>query len=199
MVTELRTVTADFDPATFPFGSADLSRTRRIGIQIVIRGRVGGSQDTDEVTLPPVPLELEIVPIPLPTVAALFRDAELAGNAVLLMVPNGSPFTAAGSLVPTISALTNLLGTVRDAATATTWATGTNGLYSAVASLASRVPVTRHVGFLTRGSYSDLHDYEFIERRWWANTDLEDRASSGLLVSAERTISFLQDDGFGGR
>lgn len=191
MFTELTSTDFTADLAAVPV-------TRRLGVQIVVRGRIGTTQDTGPVTLPAAPLELQIVPIPLPSAAALFRDQELGGDAILLMVPGGSPFTGASALMGALSPLRNLLDTVNTAATVTTWATGTRGLYSSVTALVDRVPVTKHIGFQARDAFGDLGKYNFIERNNWFDTDIEDRGSSALVISATRGISFFEHDDFEG-
>lgn len=192
LVTEL--TTADFAAAL-----QSVAESRRVGVQIVVRGRVGTIQDTGEVTLPPIPLELPIIPIPLPSVAALFRDQDLTGDAVLVMVPEGSALSSVSIVSGVLSSLSSLLDAVNTAAVGTTWITGTKGLYSAVTSLANRIPLTKHVGFQARDSHNNLGKYNFITRKWWWDTDIEDRGSSTLLISATRAISFFQHDDFGGK
>jgi hypothetical protein len=61
------------------------------------------------------------------------------------------------------------------------------------------VPLTKHVGFLVRDDHNDLGKYNFIVRNNWWDTDIEDRGSSCLLISANRAISFFQHDDFDGR
>lgn len=172
--------------------------TRRLGVQVVVRGRVGTTQDTGDVLVPPAPLQLEVVPLPLPSLAALFRDQDLSGDAILLMVPEGSPFSSAAPLLPALSSLKGLVDRIDTAATLTAWATGTRGLKSAVDGLLGRLPLTKHLGFHRRDSYSDLGKDNFIER-FGPNTDIEDRGSSALVISASRDIHFFQHDDFGGR
>ena len=113
------------------------------------------------------------------------------------MVPDGSPFTVASTLLGILPSLSSQLRAVRLAATATAWATGTEGLYAAVRAIEERLPVTSNVGLLERDSYDDLGKYNFIDGIFW-NHDIEDRASSLLLVSASRPISFFQHDDLGG-
>jgi hypothetical protein len=180
--------------ADFAEALASVTPDHRLGIQLIVRGRVGNVQDTGEILIPPAPLELSIVPIPLPSVAALFRDQELVGDALLLMVPNESLFSSASILVESLSPLKNLLDTVNDAAVATTWATGTRGLLSAVTALAERIPLTKHVGIKVRDDYHDLGKYNFIVVNNWFDTDIEDRGSSALVISATRSISFFEHD-----
>lgn len=191
-----------FTELTSPdFGAAlnDVPVTRRLGVQIVVRGRIGTTEDTGEITLPPAPLALQIVPIPLPSAAALFRDQELGGDAILLMVPGDSPFSSASALMSVLSPLRNLLETVSTAAVVAAWATGTRGLLSSVTSLVDRVPVTKHIGFLARDDHDDLGEYNFIVRNNWFDTDIEDRGSSALVISATRPISFFEHDDHGGK
>jgi hypothetical protein len=112
---------------TTDFGDAldKVSVARRIGVQAVVRGRIGTTTDTGDVSVPAAPLELQLIPIPLPSVAALFRNTDLSGDAVLLMVPRESPFSSAHALMGVFPPLTNLLKTVDAAATIAAWATGT--------------------------------------------------------------------------
>jgi hypothetical protein len=191
LVTEMNV--ADFEAAltTVPV-------TRRLGVQVVVRGRVGTTQDTGEVLIPPSPLQLEIIPLPLPSVAALFRDQELSGDAILLMVPSGSPFTGAAAFVPLLSSLKGVVDRIDTAATLAAWATGTRGLKSAVDGLLGRLPVTKHMGFQARDSFNNIGKFNFIER-FGPNTDMEDRGSSALIISASRDIHFFQHDDFEGR
>lgn len=191
-------VVAEMTTVDFNGELASLGVTRSIGVQLIVRGRIGTTFDTGEVELPGVPLRLDIIPIPLPTVAALFRDQELTGDAVLVMVPRSSPFASAAELMAAVSSLRGVLDTVNDAAIATTWATGTRGLHSAVTSLANRVPLTQHLGFRAREDHNDLGKYNFIVVNNWPDTDIEDRGSSALLVSATRTVSFFEHNDFGG-
>ena len=196
MLTEL--TTTDFDLAALPV-------VRRLGVQLVVRGRVGTTVDTGEITLPedgagqPLPpLEVPIVPIPLPSVAALFRDSDLTGNAVLVTVPETSQLGSAAELMQVLVPLNNLLDNVNTAATFTTWAAGIRGLYSAATALASRVPLTHHVGFLNRDGHYDLGKYDFIPGWWWQTRDIEDLGSSALVISATRSITFFEHDDYSG-
>lgn len=191
IVTEL--TATDFDAAL-----AQVPAARRIGVQVVVRGRIGVTADTGDVTVPAQPLEVPLFPIPVPSVAALFRNTELAGDAVLLMVPRGSAFSSAQHLMGVLTPLREVLQTVETTASVAAWATGTRGLFSAVDALAARVPLTTHVGFLARDDHNDLGKYNFIVRDNWWNTDIEDRASSCILISANRAISFFQHDDFNG-
>ncbi|MGH9363427.1 MAG: hypothetical protein ACRD2T_16075 [Thermoanaerobaculia bacterium] len=172
--------------------------TRRLGVQVVVRGRVGTTQDTGDVLIPAAPLELEIIPLPLPSVAALFRDQELSGDAILLMVPAGSPFSGAAAFVPVLSALKGVVDRIDTAASLAAWVTGTRGLKSAVDGLLDRLPLTKHMGFQARDSFNNIGKYNFIER-FGPNTDMEDRGSSALIISASRDIHFFQHDDFEGR
>jgi hypothetical protein len=172
--------------------------TRRLGVQLKVRGRIGSAQDTGDILIPPSPLPLEIVPLPLPSLAALFRDQDLSGDAILLMVPEGSPFSGAAALLPVLSALQGLVDKMDSVAAVAGWATGTRGLKSAVDGLAGRLPLTRHVGFLARANHSDLGKYNFIVQNNWFDTDIEDRGSSALIISASRDIHFFQHDDFRG-
>ena len=192
VVTEL--TTADFSGAL-----ATAPATKRLGVQLAVRGRIGTTVDTGEILIPDTPLELELFPIPLPSVAAIFRDQDLTGDAVLLMVPKGSPFESAATLMGVLAPIQSLLGTVNAAALTTTWATGTRGLYSAVSALAERLPLTTHVGFKNRESHNDLGKYNFIVVDWAFDKDIEDRGTSALIVSATRAISFFEHDDFGGK
>ncbi|HEX9940442.1 MAG TPA: hypothetical protein VGG03_00385, partial [Thermoanaerobaculia bacterium] len=192
LVTEM--TVADFDAAL-----TAVPVTRRLGVQVVVRGRVGTTQDTGDVLIPPQPLPLEIVPLPLPSVAALFRDQDLSGDAILLMVPQGSPFASAAAFVPVLSALKGVVDRVDTAATLTARVTGTRGLKSAVDGLLDRLPLTRHLGFQARDSFDDLHDDRFIKRDWNFDLSMEDRGSSALIISASRDIHFFQHDDFEGR
>ncbi|MEX2149142.1 MAG: hypothetical protein WD793_02935 [Steroidobacteraceae bacterium] len=171
---------------------------RSLFVQLKIRGRVGNTLDTGDIFIPPIPLELKIVPIPLPSVAALFRDINLSGDSVLVTVPGGSPFSSASALLPALTTLTNLLDTINTAATVTAWATGTSGLLGAVKSLAERIPLTQNVGFKAQDSHKNLGKYNFIPVDWWWDTDIEDRGSSTIAVSAVRPIAFFQHDDFKG-
>lgn len=171
---------------------------RSLGVQVVVRGRIGTTADTGDVTVPAQPLALPLLPIPVPSVAALFRDNDLAGDSVLVMVPNGSAFSSAQQLMGALAPLRELLQTVDSTASATAWATGTRGLFSGVDALAARVPLTKHVGFIARDEHHDLGKYNFIVRNNWWDTDIEDRGSSCLLISANRAISFFQHDDFDG-
>jgi hypothetical protein len=191
IVTDL--MSTDFNDAL-----ANLPVERTIGVQVVIRGRIGTSVDTGDVTIPAVPLELPIVAIPLPSVAALFRNPDLSGDAVLVMVPENSALDSLEKVTGILGPLRDLLATVDTVATVTTWATGTRGLVSAVDSLAARIPLTTHVGFRDDDSHYDLGRYNFIVVDNWFDTDIEDRGSSCLLVSASRRISFFQHDDYGG-
>lgn len=157
------------------------------------------SQDTGDVLIPPSPLQMEIIPLPLPSVAALFRDQELAGDAILLMVPAGSPFSGAAALVPLLSALKGVVDRVDTAAALAAWATGTRGLKSAVDALLDRLPLTTHLGFQARDSFDDLGTYNFFVRNNWFDTDIEDRGWSALIISASRDIHFFQHDDFDGQ
>ncbi|HEX9940632.1 MAG TPA: hypothetical protein VGG03_01345, partial [Thermoanaerobaculia bacterium] len=191
LVTEM--TVADFDTAL-----AAAPVTRRIGVQVVVRGRVGTTQDTGDVLIPPQPLPLEIIPLPLPSVAALFRDQDLSGDAILLMVPAGSPFASAAAFVPALSALKGVVDRIDTAATLAAWASGTRGLKSAVDGLLDRLPLTKHMGFQARDSFNNIDKYNFIER-FGPNTDMEDRGSSALIISASRDIHFFQHDDFRGQ
>ena len=177
---------------------ANLPVERTVGVQVVIRGRIGTTVDTGDVTIPAVPLELPIVAIPLPSVAALFRNPDLSGDAVLVMVPENSALDSLEKVTGILGPLRDLLATVDTVATVTAWATGTRGLVPAVDSLAARIPLTMHVGFRDDDSHYDLGRYNFIVVDNWFDTDIEDRGSSCLLVSASRRISFFQHDDYGG-
>lgn len=114
LVTEMEV--ADFDTAL-----ATVPVMRRLGVQVVVRGRVDTTRDTGDVLIPSSPLQLEIIPLPLSSVAALFRDQDLAGDAILLMVPAGSPFSGAAALGPLLSALKGVVDRVDTAAALAAW------------------------------------------------------------------------------
>ncbi|HEX8142358.1 MAG TPA: hypothetical protein VF553_07165 [Pyrinomonadaceae bacterium] len=192
LVTEM--TDANFDTAL-----AKAPVTRRLGVQLEVRGRVGTTQDTGMILIPTTPLKLEIVPLPLPSVAALFRDQDLAGNAVLLMVPAGSPFTSAADLMRVLPAIKALVDKLDTAATLAAWATGTRGLLSAINALVGRLPLTKHIGFLARDNHKDLGKYNFIVVDWDFDDDMEDRGSSALIISASRDIHFFEHDDFKGK
>ena len=190
LVTEM--TVADFDAAL----AAGTLMTRRLGVQLMVRGRVGTTQDTGEI--PAASLQLEIVPLPLPSVAALFREQDLAGDAVLLMVPALSPFTSAAALMGVLAPVKALIDKISAAASLTAWATGTSGLVSAINALVGRLPVTKHIGFLARDEYHDLGKYNFIVQNLQPDTDIEDRGSSALIISASRDIHFFQHNDWKG-
>jgi hypothetical protein len=191
-------VVTDMKVANFDDALAATVVTRKLGVQLVVRGRVGTTQDTGDVVIPAVPLELEIVPLPLPTVAALFRDQQLSGDAILLVVPSGSPFTSVASVVGILASIKSLVDKINTAATLTAWATGTNGLFSAVNALAGRLPLTKHIGFRANDNHNDLGKFNFIKISNWFDTDIEDRGSSALIISANRDIHFFEHDDFKG-
>lgn len=149
-----------------------------------------------EFTTPPIPIP--VVPIPLPSVAALFRDWNLGGNAVLIMVPANSPIGSAQALNDVLSPLRTTLETVQTAAAVTGWAVGANGLLDTVDGLINAIPI-KNVAFRARNQYDDLGHDNFIERNNWFDTDIEDRGSSALILSARQAISFFQHDDFGGQ
>lgn len=192
VVTEL--TSTDFNAA---LTDEEAAPVRRIGVQVLVRGRIGTTVDTGFFRVPVPPLELPFFPVPIPSVAALFRDAPFAGDAVLLMVPGGSVFSTTPLLMGALTPLRELLRTIDATASVAAWATGTRGLFSAVDVLATRVPLTKNVGFLARNADDDLGKHNFIDGL--VSTDIEDRGSSCLLVSANRAIDFFEDDDFDGR
>jgi hypothetical protein len=59
-------IVAELETTDFGAASPRHLVTRRVGVQVVVRGRIGTTPDTGNVTLPAVPLELPIVLIPAP-------------------------------------------------------------------------------------------------------------------------------------
>jgi hypothetical protein len=112
------------------------------------------------------------------------------------MVRDEVPFSEAQPLLSFAQDLAEPLNNVHTAAQVAGWATGTGGLVAAVATLAEMAPT--HLGFLAQPARADLGTYDFIPGTFWWNDDIQDRASSLLLVSATHRISFFQHDNSGG-
>ncbi|HUR52323.1 MAG TPA: hypothetical protein VMZ11_09380 [Mycobacteriales bacterium] len=199
VITEL--TTTDFTGSLGDLIAAAVSdpvqAARRIGVQLRVRGRIGSIEDTGWVLIPATPLVLPLVALPIPTVAALFRDDNLTGNAALLMVPTNSPFAKSADLLGAVEPLHTMLGAIHSAAAATSWALGIDGLMSAVDALASGLPLIPHVGLLP-ASAADIGSFDFIAVNHWFDDDIEDKGSSCLLLSANRKISFFEHDGYEG-
>jgi hypothetical protein len=191
IVSEL--TTTDFSRAI----GDDSDVAQKITVQLKVRGRMGTTVDTGHIELAS-PIALDIVAIPLPSVAALFRDDQLDGNAVLVMVPNESPFSSADQLFGVLTPLRNVLTAVHNAASVAGWAAGTQALLFAVAALITKLPHTKYVGFQALDGHSELKDYNFIERAWKSTTSMHDRGSSCLVLSATGRITFFQNTKFRG-
>jgi hypothetical protein len=144
-------------------------------------------------------LSIPISPIPLLSVAALFRDKNFGGDSVLVMVPETSPINN-GELQKLLDILGNLSDTlhnIRNAASLASWLLGLDGLMGAVNTLATQVPSMENVALRNKRENKDLGKDNFIGRWYW-DTDIEDRSSSALVISALKAISFFQHDNFGG-
>lgn len=184
----------ELDQGDFSAAVASAERVKSARVQLEVTARIGTSQ-TASFTTPPV--SIPIVPIPLPSVGALFRDNDFGGDRAIVTVPDGSPIASAPALLQVLEPLRDLLGALRSAAAATSWAVGVNGLYDTVDALVERVPVTEHLAFRIRNAHDDLGSDDFVDG-FWGNYDIENLGSSVLIVSPTRSLSFFEHDSFKG-
>lgn len=199
ILTDLTTL--DFDQAINDIqNSPDLANlVTKIGVRVTLTATFG-SATAGPVVLPSPEsyLELNVVPIPLPSIAALFRDEDLAGDAVLLMVPANSPITDSAKILPLLSKVQALVDRLDTAASLVSWVAGVHGLKSAVDGLVMNIPLMKHIGFKRFARHHDLGHYNFIVRNNHWDTDIEDRGSSALIVSATRDIHFFEHNNYDG-
>lgn len=188
-------IVQDLNSTDFADTVAKAEPIKTIYVKLKVSARLGNTPPV-EFTTPLLPLP--VIAIPLPSVAALFREEDLLGDAVLVMIPLNSPIGSVAELNSVLHPLQVLLSEVNTAASVTSWALGVSGLLDAVNALTTRLPLTLHVALRKRDQYKDLGKDNFIVVDNWFDTDMEDRGSSALLVSPTRAMSFFQHDDFEG-
>lgn len=169
------------------------TRTVHLQAQVRVRLEVTGT-DSGWVSIPAEPIAIGLRPLPVPSVAAMVRGENFGGDSILLMVPNDSGFGDADALFGVLGPLSTVVDRLSTAGSLASWAVGLNGLVSALRELVNRYPSYGNVGWLKRDGHDDLGKYNFIEVDNWFNTDMEDRASSIIVLSAVHAISFYQHD-----
>lgn len=116
------------DVVEWPSGVTDvggLEPTRVIGVQVEVRVRLEQTgQDSGWIAIPGDPIPVGILPLPLPVVAAMFRNPSFGGDSVLLMVPADSPFDSAGEVVDAVAVVAALAGRLQAAGSLAAWAAG---------------------------------------------------------------------------
>jgi hypothetical protein len=154
-----------------------------VAVQRFLHARVrlaAGGVTTPDVDLPPIPL---LIPaLPLPTVLAMFlhsnfqpRDGDDEG-AVLILVPEDSPFRSLAALQPTLNALE---ATVSRLAGFARFASFLLGLRDLTAALSAQP----HVQFRAQNGITNLNDITLIQRGIFNNdTEAEDELSSLIFV-----------------
>lgn len=188
----------DWTAATPSVDQVVPTRTVHLQAEVRVRLEVTGT-DSGWVSIPAEPIAIGLRPLPIPSLAAMFRNENFGGDSILLMVPNDSLFGGAAGLFDVLRPLLTVVDRLSTAGSLAAWALGLNGLVSALRELVNRYPSYRNVGWLKRDGHDDLGKYNFIEVDNWWNTDIEDRASSMIVISTVRSISFYQHDNRGGR
>lgn len=154
-----------------------------VAVQRFLHARVrlaAGGVTTPDIDLPPLPLLIPALAIP--TVLAMFlhsnfqpRDGDDDG-AVLVLVPEDSPFRSLAALQPTLdtldSAVSRLTGFAR-------FASFLLGLRDLTAALGAQP----HVQFRAQDGIGNLNDITLIQRGFFSNdTEAEDELSSLIFL-----------------
>jgi hypothetical protein len=155
-----------------------------VAVQRFLHARVrlsAGGVTTPDVDLPPVPLLIPALPVP--TVLAMFRHTNFqprsgdSQGAVLVLVPEDSPFRSLAALQPTLNTLEAAVSRLAGFARFASFLLGLRDLTAAL----SAQP---HVQFRAQNGIGNLNDITLIHRNFPSlnDTEAEDELSSLIFV-----------------